>query len=73
MGIGHNLILFMTKSCPIKPFKVLVNDSYTSINSLENILEPDVGMPQQDANRYFKQLINGVVSILLSLHENKFQ
>lgn len=29
----------------------------------ENISEPDVGMPQQDANRYFKQLINGVVSI----------
>lgn len=42
--------------------KVLVNDSYISIYSLKNILEPDVGMPQQDANRYFKQLINGVVS-----------
>lgn len=48
-------------------FKVLVNDSYISIYSLKNILEPDVGMPQQDANRYFKQLINGVVSIIVAV------
>ena len=29
-------------------------------------VEPDIGMPQQDANRYFKQLINGVVSTILT-------
>lgn len=57
----------MTKSCLSLFFKVLANDSYISIYSLKNILEPDVGMPQQDANRYFKQLINGVVSIIVTV------
>ncbi|XP_011450416.2 serine/threonine-protein kinase Chk1 [Magallana gigas] len=33
---------------------------YASGGELFDRIEPDVGMPQQDANRYFKQLINGV-------------
>jgi len=28
------------------------------------VLDPDIGMPTADAQRYFKQLISGVVSIL---------
>jgi len=28
------------------------------------MLDPDIGMPQADAQRYFKELVSGVVSIL---------
>ncbi len=31
--------------------------------NLVNFSEPDIGMPQADAQKYFKQLIIGLVSI----------
>lgn len=31
-------------------------------------LEPDVGMPQAEAQRYFRQLISGVVSYYFSIY-----
>ena len=29
----------------------------------ELVLDPDIGMPTPDAQRYFKELVSGVVSI----------